>query len=306
MKSVTRRTRWASSAAFGAALAVALGSAAARADDTPPRWMRPGLALNAVIGAQGLLTQSLGSASSQLTTGGGAGFWVQANGLKAPWNDGQTLRLTLWGTLGMGEAGFEGAIGSEGAYGLRWSEPLVQPRPEDPFATPLDDGGDPRTDTVWHALVARLGYAARMSHNDRVEGSLVEIPRLELGYQILGSFALEVRAHAGVVLTGELGAEEGRRKLPTSMGWGGTASLMGRLGVIEVGLERIQPFEDDGLGPVDVADGRICVQTSRRPGMTFGICGNGRVERMIIPRAGDTPTESATVYGGLLLGLGVH
>lgn len=306
MSNVTTREQRASLAALGAGLAVIFAGATAAAEDAPPRWIRPGLAVNAVFGAQGSLTQSLRSTGSRVDSGGGAGFWVQANGLKAPWDEGQTLRLTLWGSLGTGEAGFEGAIGSEGAYGLRWSEPLVQPRPDDPFAIPLDDGSDRTVDTVWHALVARIGYAARILHDDRVESSLVELPRLEVGYQILGSFALEARAHAGVALTGQLGIQEGSRPLPPSVGWGGHVSLLGRLGLVEVGLERIQPFEDDGLGPVDIADGRICVQASRRPGATFGICGDGRVERMTIPRPDETKAEAVSVYGGLLLGLGVH
>jgi hypothetical protein len=306
MSSVTGRSWRASWAGLGAGLAVALAGATAAAEDAPPRWIRPGLAVNAVLGAQGMLTQTLGSTGTQLATGGAAGFWVQANGLKAPWDAGQTLRLTMWGSLGMGEAGFEGAIGSEGAFGLRWSEPLAQPRADDPFGSPLGDAGDESDGKVWHALVARIGYATHILHNDRVESSLVELPRLELGYQILGSFALEVRAHAGTVLTGKLAIPDGSRALPPSIGWGGHVSLLGRLGIIDVGLERVQPFEDDGLGPVDIADARICVQTSRRAGMTFGICGNGRVERMTIQRADATKAEAAAVYGGLLLGLGVH
>jgi hypothetical protein len=81
---------------------------------------------------------------------------------------------------------------------------------------------------------------------------------------------------------------------------------MGRLGLLEAGLQRIQPFEDDGLGPVDIADARICVHTSRRPGASFGVCGNGRVERMSQRRSDGAATDAASVYGGLLAGLGVH
>lgn len=305
MKSATRRTR-ARVAAVAAGLSAALAGTAAEAQDAPPKWLRPGLVGNAVFGAQGTLTQSIGAAGSQLDTAGGAGFWIQANALQAPWDRNRTFRLTIWGSLGGGGAGFEGAVGSEGAFGLRWSEPLVQPRPDDPFAIPLDDSAERADETVWHAVVARLGYATHITHDDRVESSLVEVPRLELGYQILGSFALEARAHAGVVLTGNLRMEEGSRPIQPSMGWGGRFSLMGRLGLLEAGLQRIQAFEDDGLGPVDIADARICVHTSRKPGATFGICGNGRVERMTIQTGGGDRAEAASVYGGLLLGLGAH
>lgn len=299
-----RRRVWA--AALGAGLSALLAGAAASAQEPPPRWLKPGLAVNGVLGAQGLLTQSLGASGTDLRSGGGAGFWLQAYGLQAPWNANSTFRLTLWGTLGGSGQGFLGAIGSEGAYGLRWSEPLVQPRADDPFAVPLDDGRDRPFETVWHALVARVGYAMHVHHDDAVEGSLVEVPRVEVGYQILGSFALEARAHAGVVLTGDFVSKDGRRPLPPSMGWGGHISLLGRLGLIQAGLERIQPFEDDGLGPVDVADARICVHSNRSQGATFGVCGDGRVERLSFPRTGGGSTEGAAVYGGLLLGLGVH
>lgn len=294
-------------AAVGAGMSVLLASAGAAAEEPPPRWLGSGLAINAVVGAQGLLTQSLGRAGTDLTSGGGAGFWIQAYGLKAPWNEANSFRLTLWGMLAGGGGGLGQAIGSEGAYGLRWSEPLVEPRANDPFTIPVDDGMDRPSETVWHALVARLGYAAHIRRDDAVRSSLVEVPRVEVGYQILGGFAVEARAHAGVVLAGELASIHGGRPLPPSMGWGGHVSVLGSLGLlVEAGLERIQPFEDDGLGPVDVADGRICVHSSRRRGATFGLCGDGRVERMSFPRPGGGASDAVTVYGGLLGGVGVY
>jgi hypothetical protein len=94
MKGTTWRKWRGPAATLGAGLATALTCATALADEAPteapPRWIRPGLAVNAVFGAQGVLTQSLGEVGSQLDSGGGAGFWVQANGLQAPWDSGRT------------------------------------------------------------------------------------------------------------------------------------------------------------------------------------------------------------------------
>jgi hypothetical protein len=88
--------------------------------------------------------------------------------------------------------------------------------------------------------------------------------------------------------------------------WGGRLTVHGRSGTLDAGVERIEPGSGDDLGSVNTADARLCVFTSRLPGSTVGICGNGRVEDGLIRRADKSVIQATTVYGGLLIGVGIH
>jgi hypothetical protein len=302
---------WAASGALGPALAAALACGSAAAAEAPPQWVPTGVDSNAVFGAQGALTQTIGSTGSDLYSGAGAGGWLQVNGLLAPWDQEQTFRFAVWGALGGGGAGFDGTLGSEGAYGFRWSQPFSEARLPQTGEVPLDAYGQRQFQperAAWHALVARIGYAMRLSHNDRVESSLIELPRLELGYQFLGAFAIEARAHAGLAITGQFASQEGTRPLGPALAWGGRLVFHGRSGTVDLGVERIQPGIGigDDLGPTDAADARVCVFARRQPGSSFGMCGTGRVEQADIRRSDGAVIATTAVYAGVLVGVGVH
>lgn len=296
--------------AAACALAVTLSAAAASADE-PEReqdhWSPSRLGASAVFGAHGSLVQSLGGDGTDSDGAGAAGLWIDVNALSAPWDRSQTLRFSLHGSLGGGLAGFEGILGSEGAFGFRWSERIGNVGGEG-----VDLSGDPghtaRRGDVWHALAGRVGYSFHLAHDEHQETSMVEVPRLELGYQVLGGhgFAMEARAHGGLLLTGMFSGREGDRELTTSAGWGSRIVLQGRSGKIDAGFTRYQPLDGDDLGPLDVADARICVFTSREPEPTAGICATGRMERGEVRAPGDRIFEMTTVHAGLLIGVGVH
>src|SRR5689334_2893708 len=98
MIGVDKRRR-VSAAALGVALAAALAGTASTTEAAPPFTPPPEFGVGMVLGGQGLLTQSIGSAGSILDKGGGAGFWAQMNALRAPWDPERTFRLTTWGWM---------------------------------------------------------------------------------------------------------------------------------------------------------------------------------------------------------------
>ena len=55
----------------------------------------------------------------------------------------------------------------------------------------------------------------------------------------IGGFALEARAHAGLVLAGQIATDDGTRKLNPSLGWGGRLTLNSRYGALDAGLQRV-------------------------------------------------------------------
>lgn len=161
---------------------------------------------------------------------------------------GFTARSTHVALLGGGRAGLEGALGAAVGMGL-WV-----PAGED------------------HGPFSRLGGRAFLLGNDSLYASLLELPELELGYQLLNDeLHLELSGHVGAVLAGRYKPDDERRRLGSAFAWGGLAAA--RLGPVDVELDwsRIEPG-DSGESPLDVLTGLVCGGAQY-----FGLCFDVRV-----------------------------
>lgn len=149
--------------------------------------------------------------------------------------------------LGGGQAGFEGALGGTIDIGYR---------------LPVSDD---------HGPFGRIGFDGRLQGNDLLYFSLLELPRVTLGYQYLkGKTVLEGGARGGAILAGLYDpAEDGRRKL-NGFEWGGFVSAQVDFLRFDVSMMRIEARKTLNGTPVDVARAQLC-----GVGGKVGICLDG-------------------------------
>lgn len=149
--------------------------------------------------------------------------------------------------LGGGQGGFEGALAGTIDIGYR---------------IPVSDD---------HGPFGRAGFDGRLQGNDLLYFSLLELPRLSLGWQYLkGKTVLEGGARGGAVLAGLYDpADAGRRKL-SGFEWGGFAS--GQIDFLRLDLTfmRIETPNTLNGTPVDVARGQLCTVNGK-----LGVCLDG-------------------------------
>lgn len=186
---------------------------------------------------------------------------------------GVNARLSHFALLGGGRSGLEGGLGVSLAGGL-----LV----------PV--GAD-------HGPFSRLGLRAQMLGNDVLWTSLVELPELELGYQLLRrTLHLELAARGGAVLVGRYNPDGARRPLGSAFEYGGLVAT--RVGAVDFDLEwtRIEARGSDPGTPVDVLSALLCGGANY-----FGVCFDARLYAGDVREAGRV-RERTSAFIGLSLG----
>jgi hypothetical protein len=252
-----------------------------------------------------------GSASE--THGGGVvRFWAEYFGRS--WYPGETklFRLAFNGSLGADTTGLLGSLGHEASFGLRF--PFGSPQPGDDdferraFFTKLSREQQESARAIFapsrHAIFARLGYAASLAGDRAFYSSLVEAPRLELGYQLddeRGSAGLELRGEGGLALVGRFAAGDGARSIGVAPTYGARVVVHGvDAAHVEIGWKRIDERGGAVATPVDVADAMGCVDLGGfRVPIVRAICGTARLETGDVVRAGAV-ARASVFYGGVL------
>jgi hypothetical protein len=199
---------------------------------------------------------------------GGEGLAYDTRGLA-------TLRLAHFAYIGGGTGDVEGGMGLAYAMGVIGK---------------LGEG---------HGPFARLGGRAQLFGNDELYASHVELPELQLGYQLLGRRVhVELAARGGAVLVGRYNPGDARRPLGKAFEWGGLASL--RWEAIHVDLEwmRIEARTSHPDRPVDVLSSVLCGAV-----YPLGICLDLRRYSGAARTNGDVIDREA-VYLGLAVGAG--
>jgi hypothetical protein len=231
---------------------------------------RDRLAIVTVFGMRASVTRVEGSDPVAGALIGGQGLAYDTRGMV-------TLRLAHFAYIGGGTGDVEGGIGIAYAMG-----------------TIAKLGED-------HGPLARLGGRAQLFGNDLLYASHVELPELQLGYQLLRRrLHIEVAARAGAVLIGRYNPGDARRALGKAFEWGGLASL--RWEAIHLDLEwmRIEARGSQPDTPVDVLSGMLC-------GAVFplGLCLDlRRHSGEVRPGRAAAPLELSATYMGLAIGAG--
>ena len=179
--------------------------------------------------------------------------------------------------LGGGQGGFEGALGGTIDIGYRL------PVSED------------------HGPFGRIGFDGRLQGNDLLYFSMLELPRLSLGWQYLkGKTVIEGGARGGAILAGLYDpAEAGRRKL-SGFEWGGFVSAQVEFLRADASFMRIETVKTLNGTPVDVARGQLC-----GVGGKVGVCLDGMLFRGDAEMRAEASTIRSTTseYVGLTVGI---
>lgn len=179
--------------------------------------------------------------------------------------------------LGGGEGGFEGALAGTIDIGYR---------------IPVSED---------HGPFGRIGFDGRLQGNDLLYFSLLELPRLTVGYQyIKGKTVIEGGARGGAVLTGLYDpAEAGRRKL-NGFEWGGFVSAQVDFMRLEASFMRIEARKTLDGTPVDVGRAQLCAVGGSLGACVDGMLFHGNAEM----RANNSEIHSTTAqYIGLTIGI---
>lgn len=148
---------------------------------------------------------------------------------------GVSARAGHFAFLGGGRGGMEGGIGLDVGFGLYHPAGRA------------------------HGPFSRLGGRGFLLGNPVFFASLVELPQLQLGYQVLTrDLHLELAARGGPVLAGRLNPDGERRRLGGSFEWGGHAALGAGPLNLELEFSHVEPGEDDPYGGVDVLSALLC------------------------------------------------
>ncbi len=188
-----------------------------------------------------------------------------------------TTHGSMYFMLGGGQAGFEGALAGTVDFGYR------VPVAED------------------HGPFGRIGFDGRLQGNDLFYFSVLELPRVSLGYQYLkGKTVAEIGARGGAVLAGLYDpAEDGRRKL-NGFEWGAFASAQVDFLRLDVSAMRIEARRTLNGTPVDVGRAQVCAVAGKLGVCVDGMLFHGDAEM----RANDGGIHSTTsAHLGLTLGI---
>ncbi len=163
-----------------------------------------------------------------------------------------TTHGAMFFALGGGEAGFDGALTGTIDVGYR-----IDVAPE-------------------HGPFGRIGFDGRIQGNDLLFFSLLELPRLTIGYQYLdGKTVLEAGLRGGPILTGRLKpGVEGRRSLSRALEWGGFVAAQYDLLRADVSFMRAEARQTLNETPVDIGQAKLCLI-----GTKFGGCFDGMIFR---------------------------
>jgi len=184
---------------------------------------------------------------------------------------GVSARAGHFALLGGGRGGMEYGLGLDLGFGLYH---------------PLGDG---------HGPFSRIGGRGFVHRSPVLYASLVELPQLQLGYQLLRrSLHLELAARGGPVLAGRVSPEDERRRLGGSFEWGGHAALRGGPLDLELEFSHVEPREGERDGGVDVLSALFCGGARY-----LGACFDARVFRGATERA---DSRATSVLFGVTLG----
>ena len=188
-----------------------------------------------------------------------------------------TFRLAHLAFLGAGGDGVEGGLGLDYAMGLR---ARLGPH---------------------HGPFARLGLNGHLLGNQNFYSSGVELPELQLGYQLLAARTQhELGARGGFMLIGRYNALGGRRPLGDAFEFGGYSAVRFEMLRLDADWSRIEAKSSAPGTPVDELSALLCAIAS-----PFGLCLDARFYRGDVRTAqGARLAESA--YFGLSLGAGLQ
>jgi hypothetical protein len=179
--------------------------------------------------------------------------------------------------LGGGEGGFEGALA--GTVDLGYRVPIAED----------------------HGPFGRIGFDGRIQGNDLLYFSMLELPRLTLGYQYLrGKTVVEIGGRGGVILAGLYDpAEDGRRKL-NGFEWGAFASTQVEFLRADVSVMRIEAKRTLDGTPVDVGRAQLCAVADKVGACLDGMLFHGNADMRA--NAGGIHTTTSQ-YIGFTLGI---
>lgn len=151
-----------------------------------------------------------------------------------------------------------------------------------------------------HGPVFRAGVLGYVQGNDSFYASLLELPRVEVGYQLTyPTVVLEVGASSGAVLTGRQRIGDAyTRQLGSGLEVGGYLSARIPWFRIRAAAVRL-PSADELSAPVRVVDGSLCALAS-----PLAICLDTRVSVTDeIAYSGALVPDARSTYTGLAVGL---
>lgn len=190
-----------------------------------------------------------------------------------------THRSTFFGAIGGGTDGFEGELSIASRGGVRGYF-----------------GED-------HGPFARIGLSLQLLGNNKIYRSQINLPTLELGYQLMNdSILLELAGTGGLVLGGRyFTGDEAERRIDTEFEWGGTLTLQTDYFRTVVAASRIEARQTGPGTPIDQLQGHLCVN----PFSAVLLCAHGAYHRgdVRLPD-GRFSTSTATYLGGTI-GIGV-
>lgn len=199
-----------------------------------------------VVGLRGSLTRVAAGPASDTAIGAAFAGTVDTYAL-----DG-TTHGSMYFALGGGEAGFEGALAGTIDLGYR----IDVARTHGPFG--------------------RIGFDGRIQGNDLLFFSLLELPRITLGWQYLeGKTVFEAGLRGGPIITGRYKpGDEGRRSLSRSLEWGGFVAMQYDFLRLDVSAMRIEARQTLNGEPVDIGRAQLC-----GVGGKLGVCVDGMLFR---------------------------
>jgi hypothetical protein len=110
-----------------------------------------------------------------------------------------------------------------------------------------------------HGPFSRLGGRGFLLGHPVFYASMIELPQIQLGYQILrGDFHLELSARGGPVLAGRLKPGDDRRKLGGTFEWGGHLALGAGPLDLAVEFSHIEARGEDASGGVNIVSALLC------------------------------------------------
>jgi hypothetical protein len=150
-----------------------------------------------------------------------------------------------------------------------------------------------------HGPVFRAGALGYVQGNDSFYTSLLELPRIEVGYQLtFPAVIFEIGASSGAVLTGrERIGDAYTRQVGGGFEVGGYASA--RVPWFRMGLRALRlPSADEISTPVRVFDGTLCALT-----LPIAICGDARLSVADeFAHGSNLLSEARSSYAGLAVG----
>jgi len=225
-----------------------------------------------VLGVRGSITHVAAGPGSDTAASLAVAASVESYAL-----DGTTHGSMMF-ALGGGSAGLEGALAGTIDVGYRID---VTPK---------------------HGPFGRIGFDGRLQGNDLLFFSLLELPRLTLGWQYLdGKTVLEGGARGGAIITGRYKpGEEGRRSLSRSLEWGGFVAAQHDFLRLDLSAMRIEARGTLNETPVLVARAQVCGLASR-----VGVCLDATMlkgDADMGPAAGGI-REATSTFVGLTFGV---